>query len=263
MTLSQQPAPDERLASLQRKKAELDRLRSRAPEGLTNLDHARDIELTYTSNAIEGNTLNAAETMLVVEQGITIAGKPLRDHLEAIDHYDAIRFVRELARQAAPITEMDIRSLHRLVVLRSQPNIAGSYADQGRYVVTDAGQHTFPSPAEVPALMGDFAAWLRNAPDTPETAFRAHRDLVAMHPFNDGNGRTARLVMNLILIRAGYPPVSIRPVDRPDYIAALQGHQAGQGSRAFDELLCRRLEAALDETLAAIHDALPPPPEST
>src|ERR1700722_20657412 len=99
------------LAAIRAKKAELERLRLRVPKGLTNLDHASDLELTYTSNAIEGNTLSAAETTIVIEQGITVAGKPLKDHLEAIDHYDAIRYVRELARQATPLTEMDIRAL--------------------------------------------------------------------------------------------------------------------------------------------------------
>jgi Fic family protein len=245
------------LASIRAKKAELDRLRVRVPDGLTNFDHASDLELTYTSNAIEGNTLTAAETTLVIEQGITVAGKPLKDHLEAIDHYAAIRYVRELARRGTPLTEMDIRGLHRLVVFRSRPDIAGSYADQGRYVLTDTGRHAFPSPAEVPALMGDFAMWLRNVPDTPETAVKAHRDLVDIHPFNDGNGRTARLLMNLILIRAGYPPVAVRPVDRPAYVHALQVNQAGQGPEQFDELLYRRLDASLDESLAAARDALP------
>jgi Fic family protein len=249
------------LASIHAKKAELDRLRSRAPGGLSNFDHARDLELTYTSNAIEGNTLTAAETTIVIEQGITVAGKPLKDHLEAIDHYDAIRYVRELSRQATPLTEMDIRGLHRLVVLRSRPDIAGSYADQGRYVLTDTGRHAFPSPSQIPALMGDFGAWLRDAPATPETAFRAHRELVDIHPFNDGNGRTARLPMNLILIRGGYPPVAVRPVDRPAYILSLQPRQSGQGSGQFEQLLYQRLDATLDEALAAGRDALPSGPE--
>jgi Fic family protein len=245
---------DALLASIRAKKAELDRLLVRVPDGLSNLDHARDLELTYTSNAIEGNRLTAAETTLVIEQGITVAGKPLKDHLEAIDHFDAIRYVRELARRTTPLTEMDIRGLHRLVVLRSWPDIAGSYADQGRYVVTDTGRHAFPAPVEVPALMGDFATWLRQAPDTPETAIQAHRNLVDIHPFNDGNGRTARLLMNLILIRGGYPPVAVRPIDRPAYLHALE---AGQGSDAFHRLLYQRLDATLDESLAAVRDALP------
>jgi Fic family protein len=250
---------DDLIAAIVAKKAELDRLRVRAPGGLTNFDHSQDLELTYTSNAIEGNTLTAVETTMVVEQGITVAGKPLRDHLEAIDHYDAIRYVRQLARQLAPLTEFDIRSLHRLVMLRSVPAIAGSYADQGRYVLTDTGRHAFPSPAEIPALMGDFAGWLGKAPDTPETAFFAHCRLVDIHPFNDGNGRTARLLMNLILLRGGYPPVAVRPEDRPAYIRGLQLHQSGQGGEEFDRLLYGRLDVTLGETLSALRDALPPP----
>lgn len=233
-------------------KAQLDRLRTQAPHSLGNLEHVHDLELTYTSNAIEGNTLDAAETTLVIEQGITIGGKPLKDHLEAIDHHEAIGYVRDLARQATPLTEADVRTLHSLIVKRSAPDIAGRYADRGRYVLTDAGRHSFPSPAEVPALMGDFAAWLRGAPTTPETAFTAHRRLVDIHPFNDGNGRTARLLMNLVLIRGDYPPVAVRPQDRPAYIRALQEAQAGRGAEVFNRLLYERLDATLSEYIAAL-----------
>ncbi len=246
---------DKLLDRIAAKKAELDRLRPLSPRGLSNLEHVHDLELTYTSNAIEGNTLTAAETTLVVEQGITIGGKPLKDHLEAIDHDDAIRYVRALAHQATPLTKMDVRTLHSLVVKRSDPEIAGRYADQGRYVLTEAGRHGFPSPAEVPALMGDFAAWLGAAPDTPATAFTAHRRLVDIHPFNDGNGRTARLLMNLVLLRGGYPPVAVRPEDRPAYLRALQ--QAGPES--LDRLLYERLDATLGEYLSALQQALPAP----
>ena len=100
--------------------------------------------------------------------------------------------------------------------------------------------------------MGDFAAWLATAPDTPEAAFAAHLRLVEIRPFNDGNGRTARLLMNLILIRGGYPPVSIRPVDRPAYIAALQDPEA------FDDFLYERLDAILTDYLDALRQVLPP-----
>jgi Fic family protein len=204
------------------KRNRLDQLRPLSAEALSNLQHYYDIEITYTSNAIEGNMLSLVETTLVIEQGVTIGGKPLKDHLEALDHYDAIRYVRELAREKTPLTESDVRNVHRLVVQRSRPDIAGRYADLARYVRTETGRHEFPSPAEIPALMGDFAQWLATAPDTPETAFTAHRRLVDIHPFNDGNGRAARLLMNLVLIRGGYPPIAVRPEDRPAYILALQ-----------------------------------------
>ena len=100
--------------------------------------------------------------------------------------------------------------------------------------------------------MGDFAAWLGTARDSPATAFDAHRRLVAIHPFNDGNGRTARLLMNLVLIRAGYPPVAVRPEDRPTYIRALQQAQAGEGAAAFEALLYERLDVTLSDYLSAL-----------
>jgi Fic family protein len=243
---------DELLTSIAGKKKRLDELRPLPPKALARLEHYYDIELTYTSNAIEGNTLSAVETTLVIEKGITVSGKPLKDHLEALDHYDAIRYVRELARHETPITESDIRNLHKLVMQRSAPEIAGQYADLPRYVRTETGRHSFPSPAEVPALMGDFAAWLGTAPNTPETAFEAHRRLVGIHPFHDGNGRAARLLMNLILMRGGYPPVAVRPEDRLAYIRSLQEEQAGRGSGSLDALLYGRLDAALEEYLSAL-----------
>ncbi len=249
---------DTLLDRIAKKKAEFDRLRLLAPSGLSNLEHVHDLEITYTSNAIEGNTLTAVETTQVIEHGITIGGKPLKDHLEAIDHYDAIHYVRDLAsRSSAPLTEFDLRTLQGLVVQRSRPKIAGKYADAGRYVLTDNGRHHFPSPAEIPALMGDFSTWLGHAADTPATAFTAHRELVSIHPFSDGNGRTARLLMNLILLRGGYPPLAVRLQDRLEYIQSLQDAQAGKGFERFDRLLYERLDATLDEYLGALKEAIP------
>ena len=246
---------DELLTSIAAKKKRLDEIRPLPAQALANLEHYYDVELTYTSNAIEGNTLSPVETTLVIEKGITISGKPLKDHLEALDHYDAIRYVRELARQETPLTESDVRNLHKLVMRRSAPEIAGQYAGLPRYVRTETGRHGFPSPAEVPARMGDFAGWLATAPNTPETAFIAHRRLAGIHPFNDGNGRTARLLMNLILIRGGYPPIAVRPEDRLEYIRSLQQEQGGQGAESFNVLLYRRLDATLGEYLSALQEA--------
>jgi Fic family protein len=252
------------LEAIADKRARLNRLRPLASEAIAKLEHYYDIELTYTSNAIEGNTLSPVETTLVIEQGVTIAGKPLKDHLEALDHYDAIRYVRELAGSSPePLAEIDLRNLHSLVVKRSRPEIAGRYADLARYVRTERGRHSFPSPAEIPALMGDFAAWLKTAPYTPEatpdTAFEAHLKLVNIHPFNDGNGRTGRLLMNLILIRGGYPPIAVRPEDRVRYIGALQASQAGLGASMFSAMLYERLDATLDDYLQVLTNPQSPP----
>jgi Fic family protein len=224
------------LAGDRRKKAAARRIAPLSSKALANLEHYYDIELTFTSNAIEGNTLSPVETTLVIEQGVTIAGKPLKDHLEALDHYD-------------------VRNLHRLAMQRSCPAIAGTYADLPRFVRTETGTHLFPSPAEIPSLVGDLAAWLARASDTPDTAFTAHRRLVEIHPFNDGNGRTARLLMNLVLLRAGYPPVAVRPEDRLEYIRSLQPAQAGHGTESFDGLLYKRLDATLEEYLGLVSGA--------
>jgi Fic family protein len=121
--------------SIARKKERFDRLQPMSAEVLRNLEHYYDLEITYTSDAIEGNMLTAVETKLVVEEGITITGKPLKDHLEALDHYDSIRHVRELASEKRSLIENDLRNLHRLTMQRSRPDIGGRYAD--RYVRTE------------------------------------------------------------------------------------------------------------------------------
>lgn len=185
----------------------------------------------------------------------------MKDHLEAFDHFEALRYMGDLARQRVPMTESNIRNLDRLVMQRSAPDTAGRYANQSGYVETDSGRHYFPSPAKVPPLIGHFAKWLGAAPATPETAFTAHRRLVEIHPFNDGNGRAARLLMNLVLLRGGYPPVAVRPQDRPAYIDALQHAQAGRGSEPFEKLLYERLDATLGESLNALQEALTTPTE--
>ena len=248
------------LEAIAAKKAALDRLRPLPAESLANLEHYYDVEITYASNAIEGNTLSPVETTLVIEKGITVSGKPLKDHLEALDHFDAMRYIRELAREKAPLTESDVRNLHRLTMQRSRPDIAGQYATVVRMVRTETGRHEFPTPAEIPALMGDFAAWLRATPNTSAASFTAHRRLAGIHPFNDGNGRTARLLMNLILIRGGYPPIAVRVEDRLAYIRALQSAQAAAGSKDFDALLYERLDATLADYLSVLKNAPPEPP---
>jgi len=236
------------------KKWELDALRiPLKAEALDGLDHAQRIDITYTSNALEGNTLTADETALILEKGMTVAGKPLKDHLETVDHAKALDWVLQIARQnATPIREADIQNLQRLVTARSAAGIAGRYADQPRYLDTQMGSFNFPAPVEVPALMADFCAWLAAAPDEPTFAFVAHRRLVDIHPFNDGNVRAARLLTNLILARAGFPPIAIQLDERPAYIAALEHALGGGDDDAFMDLMFRRLDRTLDIYLAAV-----------
>jgi Fic family protein len=233
---------DHRSAAL---KAELDALRPLGEAALAQLQKHYDVELTFTSNAIEGNTLTLRETAEVIEHGVTVGGKPLRDHLEALDHYDAVQWMRGLASGTGPVDETVICELHRRIVARSRPDIAGVYATLPRRVAGSPA--IFPHPAKIPDLMAELGAWLSSPLPSAAVAFDAHFRLTAIHPFADGNGRTARLLMNLILLRAGYPPVPIRPEDRADYLTSLETGSVEGDLEPFRVLMNHRLA----DTLAA------------
>jgi Fic family protein len=238
--------------AIEQKKAQLDRLRPLSGAALAQLQKHYDVELTYTSNAIEGNTLTLRETAELIEHGITVGGKPLRDHLEAVDHYDAVQWVRALAAASTPMDEATICELHRRIVLRSQPEIAGIYSRLPRRI--GGSPVVFPNPAKIPQLMAEFDTWLKAAPPDPPAAFEAHFRLTAIHPFADGNGRTARLLMNMMLIRGGYPPVAVRPQDRKTYLDALERGSLAEDLVPFQAFLHERLDATLGEYLSALRE---------
>ncbi|MBU3889467.1 Fic family protein [Methylosinus sporium] len=249
--------------SIARKKARLDRLRPLRADAVAQLQKHYDVELTYSSNAIEGNTLTLRETAEVVEHGVTVGGKSLREHLEAVDHYDALLWMRELAAESGLVGEDTVCELHRRIVARSQPGIAGIYSRNPRRIAGSAV--TFPNPAKIPQLMEQFGAWLLSAAAAePLTAFEAHFRLTAIHPFADGNGRTARLLMNLLLIRSGFPPVSVRPEDRKTYLDSLERASLADDAIPYRTFMCERLDATLAEYIGVLEEALPPegdPPE--
>jgi Fic family protein len=241
---------DNLLSAIQTKKEQLDRLRPLSSDALAHLQKYYDVELTYTSNAIEGNTLTHRETAEVIEHGITVGGKSLREHLEAVDHYDALLWMRELAAQPVPVGESVVRELHRRIVARSQPEIAGFYSTHARRI---AGSPViFPNPVKIPSLMEAFGAWLEQSPPTPAAAFEAHFRLTAIHPFSDGNGRTSRLLMNLLLIREGYMPVAVRPEDRKTYLDTLERASMADDLKPFQIFMHERLDATLEEYLIAL-----------
>jgi len=244
-----EPALDLLKARIAAAKAELDGLRDAAPGGLAQLQKHYDVELTYTSNAIEGNTLTHRETAELIEHGITVGGKGLRDHLEALDHYDAVLWVREIAARAVELSEGIVCELHRRIVARSQPAIAGIYSPHPRRVAGSAV--IFPNPLKLPSLMAEFGTWLAGAAAGTDSAFAAHFRLTAIHPFSDGNGRTTRLLMNLMLIRDGYPPVAVRPEDRKAYLDALEAASLKDDRLPYGTLMHRRLAETLDDYLRA------------
>jgi Fic family protein len=233
-------------------KQRLDAVRPLNEEALQRLELFYDVELTYTSNAIEGNTLTLGETALVIEKGITIGGKPIKDHLEALDLYAATRSIRQAVSERRPVNEAFITGLHAQIVARSQPAIAGRYSNFRRRVA--GSEAVFPNPAKVPSLMAEFGQRLASQAATAETAFRAHLDQVSIHPFTDGNGRTARLLMNTILLAGGYPPVAIGPTHRLAYLAGLERAQVHGDQGPYLSLMEDRLEKTLADYLAAIEE---------
>jgi Fic family protein len=219
-------------------KARLDRLRPLPPDLVDNLREVYNIRLTYHSNAIEGNTLTQSETQIVIEKGITIGGKPLKDHLEAINHVKAIDFIRDLAMDERAISEWDIRQIHGLVC-KGERN-AGAYRTVNVMAIM------------VPELMQGFGDWLHSNPalHPVEIATEIHYRLVTIHPFQDGNGRTARLLMNLSLLRSGYPIAVIKTEDRSAYIDAIVAWQSGGDNSALNETIAKCVESSLVEILS-------------
>lgn len=191
------------------------------------LDAYFRIVVTYSSNALEGNSLTLSETKILLEDGITVGGKPIRDCYEATGHAKAYDYMLTLARSDRfELTEDTILRLHHLFCHAIDEEQAGQYRTEQVFITGTT--YVPPVAAEVPGLMQEFLsefAEKRKTLHPVQLAAYAHRRLVDIHPFQDGNGRTARLLMNLILINAGYCVVSIPPILRHEYIAALQQAQ--------------------------------------
>ncbi|MFQ5340348.1 MAG: Fic family protein [Anaerolineae bacterium] len=246
-------------ARIETKKAQLDALRPLPRAALTRLWERITLEWIYNSNAIEGNTLTLKETRLVLETGLTIAGKSLREHFEVLNHKEAIDFVEDLARKGEPITAHTVRQIHALVLAKIDDAEAGQYRKLP--VRIGGANHRPPEPWDVPHLMQGFAEWL--ATDARllhpvQRASEAHHRLVYIHPFIDGNGRTARLVMNLLLMQDGYPPTVIRKVDRRSYYSALAKADAGNLAPLIN-FVGRAVEHALTVYLEALTPQEGPP----
>lgn len=211
-----------RIADCDHLKQEIDQHRPLKGGALKQLREYFRIGLTWTSNALEGNSLTETETKVVIEDGITIGGKPLRDHYEAIGHAEAFDHLQKLVKKPA-VAERDILTLHRLFYHRIDPANAGRYRKQN--VIVTGTETVFPAPSELKGLMATFVAdmpRLKAEKHPIEYSALLHNRLVTIHPFTDGNGRAARLLMNLALLQAGYPVTIIPPVMRADYLTAIR-----------------------------------------
>lgn len=240
------------LVTLEEKKQRLDGFRPFSVDLVTNLSEWFKIELTYTSNAIEGNTLSRAETALVVEKGITVDGKTLQEHLEAVNHAQAFDWLMQrIDTTKQDITESTILDLHQLILQKIVDNQAGRYRTVP--VRITGSTVVMPNAMKVPELMGEFVSWLQKNRENPLTvAVAAHFKLVSIHPFIDGNGRTARLLMNLLLMQAGYPPAIIRKEERKQYIASIEKAQLGGSSADYYSLMYEAVNRSLDIYLEAL-----------
>jgi Fic family protein len=255
------PRLDPRLAQrLDEKMAELDRYRPLSPATVAYINEQLRVLLTYHSNAIEGNTLSLRETQLVIEHGITVGGHSLREHLEATNHAQALAYLTDLVSQAAPITREVILTLNRLVVdkLIDAPGVFRS----GPVTIRGARLRP-PSAAEVPGLMREWIAWIDNEGQNYHPVLRAtiaHHGFEAVHPFRDGNGRTGRLLMNLLLMQAGYPPALLLQEWRLAYLEALSVADTGRFG-PLANLVGRAVEQGLDLYLEAC-ERVPVPEEA-
>lgn len=249
---------DDLLKRLTDKKKKLDGFRPLPPALVNNLEEWFRVELTYTSNAIEGNTLTRKETALVVEQGLTVRGKTLKEHLEAINHAEAMDFIKELVGEnRKDIQERDVLDIHALILKKIDDDNAGRYR---QVAVRISGSNVIlPNYVKVPELMEGFCEWLRgkNTDHPAKIAADAHFKFVSIHPHADGNGRTARLLMNLLLMQTGYPPALVRKEDRDLYIDSLEKAQLTNQFEDYYKVIYRAIDRSFDIYLDAVEGKTP------
>ena len=244
-------------ARLEEKLSKLSKLRPLPKSAVQKLREKFQIEMTYNSNAIEGNSLTLKETFLVINEGITVKGKPLKDHLEAKDHHVALEYLYDLIdkNKKHTVSEMLIKNLHHIIVQETDKEWAGRY--RNAKVIIGGADHTPPNALQVPRLMRDLITWLnsqKNKLNIIELSALLHHKLVHIHPFFDGNGRTARLTMNLFLMQAGYPLVIIMKTDRKKYYDVLD--KADKGSNEpLVKFIAQSIERSLDIYLKTLTPA--------
>lgn len=243
------------IAKINKLKRQLDALRPMPKAQLENLRNYYKIQYTYDSNRIEGNTLTLQETSLVVEKGITISGKSVQEHLEAINHSEAVEFITELVKNKTPLTEYTLKQLHALILRGIDKNYAGKYRNVN--VMISGSRHKPPQPFMLDKLMEDYFLFYEQNKATMHPVLLAaemHERLVTIHPFIDGNGRTSRLVMNLILMQHGYPitNISSERQNRLAYYTSLEAVQVDDDKTKFYDFVCKAVLKALTEYLQLV-----------
>lgn len=243
---------ENRCADIDKLKAELDTYRPFDDNTLQQLKEYYRVSLTYTSNALEGNTLTESETKVILEDGITIGGHPIREIQETIGHSKAYDLLYDLI-QNEDITEDNILTLHKLFYEQINPVNAGMYRD--KKVIITGTTYEPPAPDKIQGLMKDFLALIPQKAKQlhpVELAAWVHLNFVNIHPFIDGNGRTARLLTNLILFKYGYPVVIIPPILRADYIEALKASQTQNNDVVFTNFISEMVLESMKDYLRIV-----------
>jgi Fic family protein len=246
---------EEIISKINKLKKQLDAIRPIPNAQLQNLRNYFRVQYTYDSNRIEGNTLTLQETALVVDKGITISGKSVQEHLEAINHSEAVELLLDLVQNETPLTEFVLKQLHGLVLRGIDKHNAGKYRSVN--VMISGSSHKPPQPFMLDKLMEDYFLFYELNRSTMHPVLLAaemHERLVTIHPFIDGNGRTSRLVMNLILMQHGYPITNIsgERQNRLAYYSSLEKAQTDNDKNLFYGFVSKAVHAALKEYLSIV-----------
>lgn len=237
---------------IDQKKALLDEKRPLPNYTLKSLREKLLLEWTYHSNAIEGNTLTINETKVVLE-GITVGGKTMREHLEVINHRDAITYVEGIVKNGEPLSEWQIKNIHRLILKGINDEYAGVYRDQQVFI--SGAKHVPPAPLLINEQMDKLINWYEQETDDLHPITRGamlHVIFVGIHPFIDGNGRTFRLLLNLELMKEGFPPIIIKVENRLQYYETLDKAHTEKDYGDFIQLVAKEVDDSLDLYLNVI-----------
>ncbi len=270
-TVKETPELSEKLRAIDERKAAIDRARPVHPELWETIFKKIRIDWTYDSNAIEGSTLSRGDTFYLLEYGITVQGKPLKDFLDARNHAEAIDFLHDVLRDDRPISTGLIKEINALLLSGvkdtpaineqgqqvKKPATPGQYKQLPNHVLQPNGSiHRYVEPIHVPDEMGLLIDFIHKSQDRLHPAViaaLAHYNMVRIHPFDDGNGRGARILMNLVLLKKGYSPAIVRVESRPDYIEGLVKADSGDNN-PFIEFVLNSLIDTQDTILAQLSE---------
>jgi Fic family protein len=246
---------DAQIERLEQKRKQLNAKRPLPGIAMHKIKEGLFVEWTYNSNSIEGNTLTLNETRIVLEEGMTVKGKSLREHFEVTNHHEAIAYLENLVKPEYTLTEGDILDIHYLVMNKIEKDFAGRLRNGGVRIV--GANFTPPNALKVPNLLSELIAFINSNEMQLSDIILAslfHHRFAWIHPFFDGNGRTVRLVMNLLLMRSGFPPAIILKNDIKKYYDALNQANTGSYSKII-LLMIQALERSLDIYLSNYPDA--------